>query len=374
MRGLAYFQFAWCWGGAPLIIHEMPREEIYTVRRESQEKTYEQAISDFKDAWNNLPEKWTDANAGRVTKYAAAGMLGRIYLYMKNYTEAANWLKVVVDKEGAPYKMATKYEDCFSDAYNNGPERVWEVQYLGGKSGKALGLSQSFSGWFIPSNINVSKDSKLMNGVSFVGASGSIRASESLWGGDTYEEGDKRKDITVVTGLYLDKDKPVTDQYFVRKFLQMSETTPTAYDEFGNNISILRYTDVKLMYAEALNELDFYGNLTEVVGIINEVRERAGLETFENGNFASKKDVFDRLVKERFVEFAFEGIRWPDLIRWDLAEDAMEKHFALASEEYNINSNVPTYSMKSYNKLAPIPLSDLLTYGNEDIMWQNEGY
>ncbi|MCS2584415.1 RagB/SusD family nutrient uptake outer membrane protein [Bacteroides sp. BFG-551] len=67
-------------------------------------------------------------------------------------------------------------------------------------------------------------------------------------------------------------------------------------------------------------------------------------------------------------------MRWPDLIRWDLAEEAMAAHFALKDEGYNETSEQPTYAMKPYNKLAPIPLADILAYGNKDIMWQNDGY
>ena len=62
------------------------------------------------------------------------------------------------------------------------------------------------------------------------------------------------------------------------------------------------------------------------------------------------------------------------MIRWDLAEDAMKAHFALRDEGYNETSEQPLYSMRSYYKLAPIPLSDILAYGNKEIMWQNDGY
>jgi tetratricopeptide (TPR) repeat protein len=376
LRGLAYLQFAWCWGGAPLITKEITREEVYKVKRSSQEDTYGQAISDFKDAFNRLPESWASSEVGRVTKYAAAGMLGRTYMYMRDYATAAEYLSQVVAKEGTLYKLADKYEDCFSDVYNNDKERVWEVQYLGGTAGKALGLSQSFSGWFIPSTLNKDKgDYEKLNGITFIGASGSIRASMSLAGDGVYEENDKRRDLTIVNNLYGDKSTPQPDVYYVRKFLRATKNAPTAVDEWGNNIPILRYTDVKLMYAEALNEVNYSANLSEkILPIINDVRKRAGLTAKVAEDFPDKQSVFDYLVKERFVEFCFEGIRWPDLIRWDLAEDAMKAHFALKDEGYNETSEQPLYSMRSYYKLAPIPLSDILAYGNKEIMWQNDGY
>lgn len=282
----------------------------------------------------------------------------------------------VIEQEGTLYELAGKYEDCFSDEYNNGKERVWEVQYLGGTTGKALGLSQSFSGWFIPSTLNKEKgDYAKLNGITFNGASSSIRASMSIAGDGVYETGDKRRDLTIVNNLYLDKSAPQADVYVVRKFLRAAKNAPTAVDEWGNNIPILRYTDVKLMYAEALNELDYATYLsTDILPIINDVRKRAGLSAKLSSDFADKQAVLDYLVKERFVEFSFEGIRWPDLIRWDLAEEAMATHFALVDEGYNETTEQPTYAMKSYNKLAPIPLSDILAYGNKDIMWQNDGY
>ena len=376
LRGLAYLQFAWCWGGAPLITKEISREEVYKVARSSQEDTYKQAISDFEDAFNRLPDSWASSEAGRVTKYAAAGMLGRTYMYMHNYTKAAEYLGKVIEQEGTLYELAGKYEDCFSDEYNNGKERVWEVHYLGATTGKALGLSQSFSGWFIPSTLNKEKgDYAKLNGITFNGASSSIRASMSIAGDGVYETGDKRRDLTIVNNLYLDKSAPQADVYVVRKFLRATKNAPTAVDEWGNNIPILRYTDVKLMYAEALNELDYATYLsTDILPIINDVRKRAGLSAKLSSDFADKQAVLDYLVKERFVEFSFEGIRWPDLIRWDLAEEAMATHFALVDEGYNETTEQPTYAMKSYNKLAPIPLSDILAYGNKDIMWQNDGY
>ena len=376
MRGLAYLQFAWCWGGSPLITTDLSLAELRKVKRSSQEETYQQAIKDFELAYDLLPEKRSGTEVGRITKYAMAGMLGRTYMYMHNYTKAAEYLGKVIEQEGTLYELAGKYEDCFSDEYNNGKERVWEVQYLGGTTGKALGLSQSFSGWFIPSTLNKEKgDYAKLNGITFNGASSSIRASMSIAGDGVYETGDKRRDLTIVNNLYLDKSAPQADVYVVRKFLRAAKNAPTAVDEWGNNIPILRYTDVKLMYAEALNELDYATYLsTDILPIINDVRKRAGLSAKLSSDFADKQAVLDYLVKERFVEFSFEGIRWPDLIRWDLAEEAMATHFALVDEGYNETTEQPTYAMKSYNKLAPIPLSDILAYGNKDIMWQNDGY
>lgn len=375
LRGLAYLQFAWCWGGSPLIVHDLELSELRKVVRSTQEETYGQAISDFEKAFEMLPESWSGDKTGRVTRYAAAGMLGRTYLYMHDYAKAAEWLEKVVAQDNKLYKLATNYIDCFDDAYNNSKERVWEVQFVGGTAGKTLGISQKFSGWFIASKLDLKHDGPLLYGITFLGGSGSIGASQSLSGEGVYEENDSRREATIINGLYYDKSAPVLDQYSIRKFLKTTKTIPTATDEFGNNIPILRYTDVKMMYAEALNELDHDAYLEEkILPIINEVRTRAKLTPKTAEDFPDKQTTFDYLVRDRFVEFCYEGIRWPDLIRWGLAKEAMEKHFKLTDEGYDVTNERPKYVMNDHNVLAPIPQSEIFNYNNTAVMWQNPGY
>lgn len=374
MRGWAYLQFAWCWGGVPIITKEYSLNELYKIPRASQEITYAQADSDFTKAYNLLPESWDASNAGRVTKYAAAGMLGRLYMYTHDYQKAEKYLALVVTQEPTLYQLQTNYDDCFNDAYNNSKERVWEVQYLGGATGQAAGLSQQFSSWFIPSSLNVRYDGLLMNNVTFTGPSGSVGVSQSLSDSTVYEPGDKRRNLSIVTGLRTSNSTPRYDLYYCKKFLKSTGTPPTAIDMWGNNLPILRYTDVKLMYAEALNELDYARNITTILKQINDVRLRAKLTALTSDSLPDHDAVFKYLVHERFVEFCFEGIRWPDLIRWGLAKQAMTSHFALVDEGFNSTTGQPKYSMDDRNLLAPIPYSEIISYNNDKVMWQNPGY
>ena len=403
LRGYAYLQFAWCWGGSPLILESLSLSETYKVPRSSQAATYAQAESDFKQAYDLLPEVWPSTKTGRVTKYAAAGMLGRLYLYQcvsqsraqrtgeaptpAMAEEAAKWLKLVIDQEPTLYKMASTYTACFDGANNNDPERVWETQYLSGASAQALELTTYFPSIFIPSSLNLRRgDGAKMGGVTFTGGSGSFRASYSIADSSKYEliSGtldepstvvfDKRRDATLVTGLYVDRSAPVYDYFFVKKFLIDSKNFPSAIDYWGTDLPILRYTDVKMMYAEALNEIDYAANKTTIFSILNEVRTRAGLTSVGETELPDYNAVFDCIVHERFVEFAFEGLRWPDLVRWRLAEEKMAEHFALTDEGYDNLAQTPTYSMKKHHYLAPIPYSDIIAYNDESILWQNEGY
>lgn len=374
MRGLAYLQFAWCWGGVPLITKELPLAELRKVARSSQEDTYKQALADFKLAYDLLPETRTGTSLGRVTKYAAAGMMGRTYMYMHDYPNAAKWLGEVIAKEGSPYKMADNYLDCFDDKFDNTGERVWEVQYIGGSSGKNAGVSQKYSSIFIQSTIDLAHDGPHLYGLSFMGPSGSVQASVNIWTDGVYETGDTRRGDTMINGLCYDKKEPKLDMYTIRKFLKASGTKPAGQEEWGNNLPILRYTDVKMMYAEALNEIDYAANITTILSILNDVRKRAGLNDIDATILSSKEATFDYIVKERFIEFCYEGIRWPDLIRWGKAEEAMKKRFSYKDESFNEVTQEPMYSMGKRNLLAPIPVTELNNYNDKSIMWQNDGY
>ena len=404
LRGYAYFQFAWCWGGVPLITKPLSLSETYKIPRSSQDATYAQTESDLKQAYELLPETWSSTKTGRVTKYAAAGMLGRLYLYKcisyrraqktgetptpAMAEKAAEWLKLVIDKEGTLYQMAATYTDCFDGGKNNSPERVWETQYLGGATAQSLGLSTYFPSVFIPTSLNLRRgDGTKMGGITFTGGSGSFRASYSIADSSKYEliSGDledplsvkifdKRRDATLVNGLYLDRSAPVYDYYFVKKFLIDSANFPSAIDYWSTDLPILRYTDVKMMYAEALNEMDYAANKATIFSILNEVRQRGGLSAVGETELPDYDAVFDCIVHERFVEFAFEGLRWPDLVRWRLAEEKITEHFALRDEGYDEATETPTYSMKKHHLLAPIPYIDIVAYNNENILWQNEGY
>ncbi|MCS2584416.1 RagB/SusD family nutrient uptake outer membrane protein [Bacteroides sp. BFG-551] len=92
--------------------------------------------------------------------------------------------------------------------------------------------------------------------------------------------------------------------------MRATKNAPTAVDEWGNNIPILRYTDVKLMYAEALNEVDYATYLsTDILPIINDVRKRAGLSGKSASDFPDKKAVFDYPGQGTFCRILFR--RYP---------------------------------------------------------------
>jgi hypothetical protein len=132
---------------------------------------------------------------------------------------------------------------------------------------------------------------------------------------DSYEAGDKRKDATILYegGPAFDgkeyKASYSGTGYNLRKFLVPKSISPD-YNTSPADFIVLRYADVLLMEAEALNEL---GQMDAAIVPLNEVRERAGLNDKEAN--ISKDSMRAVILHERRMELAFEGQRWFDLIR-----------------------------------------------------------
>jgi hypothetical protein len=117
------------------------------------------------------------------------------------------------------------------------------------------------------------------------------------------------------------------------------------------NFKVIRYADVLLMLAEALNENN---KTTEALTYLNMIRTRAGVPTYTG---LAKSTTRTKIYLERRLELCFEGHRWFDLLRTGLAFQTMSK-----------------YGMKDYMTLYPIPLAEIQVVNNPAILWQNPGW
>lgn len=141
-----------------------------------------------------------------------------------------------------------------------------------------------------------------------------------------YEDGDLRKDLTVLYegGPTFDgkvyKSTMSNTGYNVRKFL-VSLTVAPDYNTNSASVIVLRYADVLLMKAEALNEL---GQTSDAIEPLFEVRKRAGLDNRADLETLSQNQMRTKIRDERRIELAFEGNRWFDMIRWDNGQYALD--------------------------------------------------
>jgi hypothetical protein len=351
-RAYSYWMLGWQFGGVPLIKKVTSVEETKTIARSTQQETFAFAASDFIVAIDLLPSvRWTGSNAGRITKYAAMGILARMYMFQKDYVKAKPLLEGIISS--GLYNMEADYKNCFSESKENGAERLWEIQFMGGQ----LGEGQQFTTGLLP-------DAQTSSIQPFSGFSSVPTISADMI--SAYEAGDLRKDISCITGI---KWAGAIDNktYFVRKFHWADVNVPKVQYDWGVNLPILRYTDVKMMYAEVLNEAG-YSATGEAMNIINTVRARAGLAALTAAQVPDQASFRNAIIKERRVEFSFEGLRWMDLVRWGIAMDVMNAKLS------NLVQDGGTFRMKAHQTLFPIPFDELNRYQDTKVLWQNPGY
>lgn len=353
LRAWSYYTLAWQFGGMPLIDKVLNVEETKAIARSSQEETFAFAESDYVNAINLLPESWSGKNLGRITKYAAEGGLARLYMFQSKFSQAKPHLSNIIDS--GLYDMEEQYVNCFTDSHDNGPERVWEIQFTGGLTGEGQYLSTGM----LPEGY---KDAVLMP---FSGYSTAMYVSLNM--AEAYEPGDIRKDVSLASNLVV--NGVVQEVYsYILKYCHYDAYTPQNVQDWANNIPVIRYTDILMMYAECLNE-EAYTADGEAFSIINDVRERAGLEPLTSNDIPDQQSFRQALIQERRVEFAFEGLRWNDLVRWGIAREVMNNHFMHEDEgggEYSMDGD--------YREIFAIPFSELSRYEDESVMWQNPNY
>jgi hypothetical protein len=146
----------------------------------------------------------------------------------------------------------------------------------------------------------------------------------------SYEPGDPRRDATVLyvgevlpdgSGVIEDNPSMENERYNQKAWV---ESHPGLQDNGPGNIRLLRYADILLIAAEALNELN---NPTEALKYLNLVRQRArGTRTtvLPDVVFSDKLTLRERIWKERRIELAMEQQRWFDLVRTGKASQVIK--------------------------------------------------
>jgi hypothetical protein len=338
LRALMYFNLVRVFGDLPLVTKETKSvEEGYAQKRLPVAEIYVQIVKDLLDAEQLLPASYSGANVGRATKGAAKGLLGKVYLTTKDYASAVTKLKEVIDLN--TYKLLPNYADLWKVTNPNSVESLFEVQFK--KGGTNTG--SNYNNQFAPRNSGLA--------VTQVGfAHGRNIPNADL--AKAYEAGDARKNASMAESYVSETGQTVAERYTV-KF----RDKPFVDGDADNHWPVLRYADVLLMYAEALNEKNAGPN-TESLKYFNEVRARAGLAPL--ATITDKNSFALAIERERRVELAFEGHRWFDLLRTDRAITVMNAHFNNA------------ITIKQYQLLFPVPQSQVNI--NPSGIPQNPGY
>lgn len=367
LRGLYYWTLIKVFGDVPLFENNLGYDDAVSISRSPVADVKELILRDFTYAAEEgrLPNVYSTAELGRVTRGAALGMLAKFYLYEKEWALAAENAKKVIDLN--VYELEFNYADNFNNngALNeNGIESIFEVQFMSnGPTG---------SWWrHYDSEGNLTHVSMAPRGSGIAGMSGwgFCQPTQDLV--DAYEDGDVRLSATVlrpgdtIGGHVMTSVEEAGSEAWSeydklnRKYL----IDDPAYVSKGNdgplNIKVMRYAEVFLIYSEALNEAN-NGPTDEAYTYLNLVRDRAGLADVDLADYPSESTNQDKfraaVYQERRMELAMEGDRWFDLVRTGRALEVMTAHGKLISER---------------DLLLPIPTAEIDINPN---LAQNPGY
>jgi len=356
LRAFAYFQLVRLWGNVPLVDHVITPEEGIQIKQSPPADIYKLITADMNAAKDSLPSAYTGPDEGRITAWAAKGILAKVYLTMAGYPlnqkdkldSASALLKDITSHEGATPKLVLtpNYADLFGYK-NDNLHCMLEVQYISG----GLGEGSTF-----PSEVLPNLSTSLVN-VSILQSANRLTISQDLL--DNFEAGDKRFNVTFDTSYTTNDNPPQHGNVpFFKKFVDFGLTL-TNYDDWPENFPLLRYADVLLMYAETLNDLAGTPP-PQAIDLLNRIRSRAGLAAIHP---TTKNDFALALEKERRSEFSDEGQYWFFLVRTGRAVPVMNAWMAATSQNKTINEQQLVY---------PIPQTEMDIYPG--LYTQNPGY
>ena len=374
LRAFGYYSLVTTFGDVPLLTKPMTPSEILEVPRSSAADVYKLIEQDLTDA-ANLPAKseYGTNDAYRLTRGFAKVMLAKAYMFRSDFTNAEKYLKEVIEVDN-DYELLSDYSFNWREEYENGSESVFEIANKMYDKNIATG-----------SNVPHFFTSRRISG--YQGYGFHIPTQDLF---DEYDADDPR--ITYVftqtgdryVGDTQDQDNSESVSGYHDYKITLSRAEKAGYDVWmvSYNIRMIRYADVLLLYAEALNE---NGKSAEALKYVNMIRERARSSnpidprrekqaftpvvtenTLPDITTTSQSELRKAIWRERRCELAMEGWRRDDLMRQKRFGEIMRDY----AQKYNTNKGSNFNDARDY--LFPIPQGERDKSNNA--LTQNEGF
>lgn len=314
LRALSYFKLVRVFGEVPINLASTPSTTDPAVLvRQPVSDVYAIIISDLQDAVSALDN--SGLSSGRATEIAAQALLGKVYVQRGDFSSAEGPLAAVVNgAAGAGISLVPDYANIFGVDNDLNSEIIFATQ-VSSSIVDEYGFSEFWS-WY------GGLDTKSLEPLD----SDLIAAFDA-------NPGDLRRAVNIDSDLLSSPKYP--------------QTGGPDHDWIE-----LRLADAILLYAETLNENG--SSASQVLGLLDPIRERAGLADLDPAVLNSQSLIRDAIQDERRLELAFEGHRWFDLVRTGTVDAEMGQTID------------PNYH------LFPIPVSEVLASFN--VITQNAGY
>jgi len=363
LRSTIYFALVSAWENVPIVRNEVVSLTELDVPQSSPEETYAFIIEDLEFAKANLP---IGQGNGKATKGAAQALLGKVYLQMSGFplnqkdklALAEQELKDVIDS--GVYGLLDNYAHVFDLDHEQSKEMVFSI----GMDGPGIGEGGLLSTFYGPSG-------SVNNG----GGWGTCYVNARSVAKYDLEDARLRNNIAKHNANSWSPEEGVSNpaswggtdwqwrgwKWHAAKPNNYPNDTP-----FDN--PYIRYADVLLMYAEALNS---QGKLTQEVAnsTVNRLRERARMtpDAVPAMIVGSQSENAEELLDERYKELCFEGWRRNDLVRFGVYRETLET----IDQTGWTTSGFPGDSYEDFEIRWPIPEAEMAL---NSALVQNEGY
>lgn len=370
LRAKYYFDLVRAYGDVPLFTAPPASPEAVNIPRTPAADVYKQIEQDLIDAIGNLQPSYTGDDLGRATKWAATGLLAKVYITEGKKNEAAQRAREVITGSGKT--MWANYGDNFkpSNENQNAKESLFEVQYINGRNTyDRNNVGSAMNEFFGPRGTNQTPGSGYGFNVpdpDFVAGyeAGDTRKAVSVWSpGDVYPDGGKQPNKMTGSPLGYSCKK-----WFVGKVDTNIWDSPL-------NVPVLRLAEMYLILAEAV------GPTAEGLEAINKVRRRSfGLDynapSAAHDLTAATPNFINAVLRERKYELAFEFDRWFDMKRAQTLYPTLTEHALiprLTAQAALLKGVAPnTHGIPTQNNLVlPIPQTEI--DANPGLV-QNPGY
>lgn len=405
IRAFAHFNLTKVFGDVPLVDKNITPEEAQQIVRTPKAQVVKFIADELEAASAVLPSKdeYNAGDNGRITKAAALALEARVLLYQGDHAaEVVAICEKLMNNQSTygTYSLASSYSNLFSDPTVNktNPETILSIQYVlpartwneywdfaprsvGGRVSSMAPLQSLVDNYIMlngksinetgsgydESNPYTNRDPRLSativyNGYRWINANGSSKTIYIKPGSDP--------DRSALDEYSLTGQATKTGYYW-RKYFD-----PAALANFvsGNNLHLIRYAEVLLMYAEAKNAL---GQMDASVWdkTIGALRSRVGFTDAGALNYPGNTNMTNIIRQERRTELAMEDFRADDIRRWKIAETTMNgwAHGAQFGDPNVDNGYIRVQNRKfeENNYLWPIPVSEISL--NKSLT-QNQGY
>jgi len=360
LRSLAYFHLTNLWGDVPYFRELPSAEELSTIIRTDREVIRQDMKDDLGRAISLLPGEYSGSDLGRASKWAAAALRAKFYLFDQQWAEALADCQSIIND--SPHRLLDDYGDVFdqsdpADQYNAehiyvvdftkdpvfGDGNTWRTDdYNPRIRDEPADRNERPAGPNGPTRVELLSDALAARGEGMTGFGWAVPLPE-MADSTNWDQGDLRYRASIVKE-YLGFE--LSFPYYRKNWNLDQENSPRT--NHPENYIVFRLADIYLMAAEAENELN---GPEGAYPYVNAVRERA-FEPDQPWSGMSQEQFRTALYTERKWELAAEGHRRMDLIRWGILLETVK------STEHRAWNN-PGENIQPHHVLLPIPLEEI---------------